>query len=202
MNTLIHRLLTLCLGLTLGILAAGGPSPPVSSESGAEAHSTATRQLCQKRPTVHRKGPQVGRQPAPTEQEILWLARTAYGEAPSTYGMIRVAQVVLNRVRHPAYPNTVRGVVTQDWQFTAVHVDLMDLKSLGFDDQNPRWREALRAARAAYALPARLEPLPRDVTHYFSPHALENEPEWASKEKLVSRVGERFEFYSGVNAPS
>ncbi|MGI6702378.1 MAG: spore cortex-lytic enzyme [Christensenellales bacterium] len=51
------------------------------------------------------------------------LAKVVYSEArgePYT-GMVAVAAVVLNRVRHPDFPNTISGVVYQPWAFTAVH---------------------------------------------------------------------------------
>jgi N-acetylmuramoyl-L-alanine amidase len=50
------------------------------------------------------------------------LAKVVYSEArgePYT-GMVAVAAVVLNRVKHPDFPNSISGVVYQPYAFTAV----------------------------------------------------------------------------------
>ncbi|MBQ9118067.1 MAG: spore cortex-lytic enzyme [Clostridia bacterium] len=54
--------------------------------------------------------------------DIYLLARTIYAEGrgePYT-GQVAIGAVVLNRVRHPSFPNTVSGVVYQKHAFTAV----------------------------------------------------------------------------------
>ncbi|HLS54108.1 MAG TPA: spore cortex-lytic enzyme [Tissierellaceae bacterium] len=50
------------------------------------------------------------------------LARTVHGEARGEpyVGKVAVAAVVLNRTRHPSFPNTIAGVVYQPLAFTAV----------------------------------------------------------------------------------
>lgn len=51
------------------------------------------------------------------------LARCVYAEArgePYT-GMVAVAAVILNRVRHPDFPNTIAGVIYQPWAFSSVN---------------------------------------------------------------------------------
>lgn len=55
------------------------------------------------------------RDPAEFEQSLECLAQAVYYEArnQSADGQRAVAQVVLNRVRHPSYPNSVCGVVFQ-----------------------------------------------------------------------------------------
>src|ERR687897_263864 len=56
-----------------------------------------------------------GRGPAGVEQSLECLTQAVYYEArnQSADGQRAVAQVVLNRVRHPSYPNSVCGVVFQ-----------------------------------------------------------------------------------------
>ena len=58
--------------------------------------------------------------PAEFEQSLECLTQAVYYEArnQSDDGQRAVAQVVLNRVRHPAYPNSVCGVVFQGSQRT------------------------------------------------------------------------------------
>lgn len=50
------------------------------------------------------------------------LARCVNGEArgESYIGQVAVAAVILNRVRHPSFPNSLSGVIYQPGAFTAV----------------------------------------------------------------------------------
>jgi len=205
MNDLFQRLLTLCLGLSLGVLAAGGPLPVGTStkvvNEGAERASTATRQLCQARPRVARKGPALGRPPAPTETQMLWMARAMYVESGTTYGMIRVGETILNRVRSNQHRDTVAGVVTKRWAYTGITVNLLDVKSLGLSDYHTeRWREAVRMAHAVLTMPKHLRALPPDTRHYFNPDKVEK-PDWARDKLLVRKAGPH-KFFAGVNAGS
>lgn len=62
-------------------------------------------------------------QSANTYQTNLQLiARAVNGEARGEpyEGQVAVAAVILNRVRHPSFPNTVAGVIYQPGAFTAV----------------------------------------------------------------------------------
>lgn len=70
------------------------------------------------------------------------LARLVHGEArgESYTGKVAVAAVVLNRVRHPSFPNTIAGVIYQAGAFDAVSDGQIYLTP---ND------EALRAARDA-----------------------------------------------------
>lgn len=54
--------------------------------------------------------------------DLYLLAKCIFGEArgESYVGQVAVAAVILNRVKHPSFPNTVAGVVYQPWAFTAV----------------------------------------------------------------------------------
>lgn len=55
-----------------------------------------------------------------TERNL--LARVIYGEArgESYLGQVAVGAVILNRVRHPSFPNTIAGVIYQKGAFDAV----------------------------------------------------------------------------------
>lgn len=57
-----------------------------------------------------------------TKDQIQIMARAVNGEArgESYEGQVAVAAVILNRVRHPSFPNTVAGVIYQPGAFTAV----------------------------------------------------------------------------------
>jgi N-acetylmuramoyl-L-alanine amidase len=54
--------------------------------------------------------------------DISWLAKCVYGEArgESYTGQVAVAAVILNRVEHPSFPKTVKGVIFEPLAFTAV----------------------------------------------------------------------------------
>lgn len=58
-----------------------------------------------------------------SEYERELLARAVYCEARGEpfLGQVAVAAVILNRVRHPDFPNTISGVIFEPWAITAVH---------------------------------------------------------------------------------
>ncbi|MDW0115576.1 spore cortex-lytic enzyme [Sporosarcina thermotolerans] len=57
-----------------------------------------------------------------TEQDLKLMANAVYGEARGEpyEGQVAVAAVILNRVEHADFPNTVSGVIFQPGAFTAV----------------------------------------------------------------------------------
>lgn len=57
-----------------------------------------------------------------TEKDLQLMANAVYGEARGEpyEGQVAVAAVILNRVEHPDFPNTVSGVIFQPRAFTAV----------------------------------------------------------------------------------
>ncbi|MDV6377658.1 spore cortex-lytic enzyme [Sporosarcina sp. GW1-11] len=60
--------------------------------------------------------------PKYTDQDIKLLANAVYGESRGEpyEGQVAVAAVILNRVEHPDFPDTIGGVVFQPGAFTAV----------------------------------------------------------------------------------
>ncbi len=62
-------------------------------------------------------GPVVAR-----SDDVELLARLVMGEAGEEpyEGQVAVAAVVLNRVRHPAFPKTIAGVIFEPWAFESV----------------------------------------------------------------------------------
>ena len=57
-----------------------------------------------------------------TDADTQLLARCVNGEARGEpyIGQVAVAAVILNRVKHPSFPNTISGVIYQPGAFTAV----------------------------------------------------------------------------------
>lgn len=58
-----------------------------------------------------------------TDEDLMWLARIVTVEArgATIEGKLAVANVVLNRVKSPAFPNTVHDVIFQSGQFPPAH---------------------------------------------------------------------------------
>lgn len=72
--------------------------------------------------TLKALGISVGTIPAATEANIYLLARIISAEArgePYT-GQVAVGAVVLNRIEHPSFPDTLAGVIYQKGAFTAI----------------------------------------------------------------------------------
>ncbi len=64
------------------------------------------------------------------ETEVNLLSRLVNGEARGEpyIGQVAVAAVVLNRVKHPSFPNTISGVIFQSGAFDAVWDGQFDLE--------------------------------------------------------------------------
>lgn len=72
--------------------------------------------------TLGALGISIGTVPQATESNINLLARIISAEArgePYT-GQVAVGAVVLNRVEHPSFPNSISGVIYQNGAFTAI----------------------------------------------------------------------------------
>lgn len=116
------------------------------------------------------------------------LSEAIYFEArgESYNGQVAVSQVVLNRVRNPAYPNTICGVVYQNrkmrnaCQFSFA-CDLVPDRVV--DDRH--WRQAQEIARETTA--GRLKiPEIEASTHY---HATYVKPRWAKSMQKQKQIG-------------
>lgn len=116
------------------------------------------------------------------------LAEGIYFEARGepVKGQAAVAQVILNRVRNPTYPNSVCGVVYQNkhWrnrcQFSFACDNIKDRTS-----DKPRWSTAKFVARETSH--GRIwQKQVGSSTHY---HATYVNPKWAHKMKRVGRIG-------------
>ncbi len=130
-------------------------------------------------------------------EEQKCLAEAIYLEARGEpfAGQVAVGQVVLNRVRNPAYPASVCGVVYQNraWknacQFSFACDDVPDIVVPG-----PAWEQAKRIASdmAAEVLSA---PDIGSATHY---HATYVRPRWAGTMDRMRQIGQHV-FYRTRN---
>ncbi|MCX8996315.1 cell wall hydrolase [Rhizobiaceae bacterium BDR2-2] len=116
------------------------------------------------------------------------LAEGIYFEArgETVKGQAAVAQVILNRVRNPAYPKTICGVVYQnvDWtnacQFSFACDKIKDVVT-----EPDRWKIARDVAMAVTAGKIWLAEV-GSSTHY---HATYVRPRWARTMKKMGRIG-------------
>lgn len=126
-------------------------------------------------------------------RELMCLAKAVYFEArgESERGQLAVAQVVLNRVEHDFYPNSVCGVVFQNerWRNRCQFSFACDGRS-----DRPRnktaWERAITVAKKAVNGQERLQELGRS-THY---HANYVRPRWIRGMIRLERIGKHI-FY-------
>lgn len=100
-----------------------------------------------------------------------------------------VAQVVLNRLRHPAYPNSVCGVVYEGWNQPVCQFSFVCDGSLSRAPMALQWRQSREVAEAALA--GFVEPSVGSATHYHADYVL---PRWAYTLGKVTQIG-RHIFY-------
>jgi spore germination cell wall hydrolase CwlJ-like protein len=114
------------------------------------------------------------------------LTQAVYYEAAyeSLPGRRAVAQVVLNRLRHPAFPKTVCGVVYQGSTRPGCQFSFTCDGSLRRQPEPQRWAEARQVA--AEALEGHVETSVGYATHY---HANYVYPYWAPKLVKLARIG-------------
>jgi hypothetical protein len=121
---------------------------------------------------------------------LLCLTQAVYYEAgyEPLEGRRAVAQVVLNRMRHPAFPKSVCGVVYQNngriCQFTFVCDG-----ALNRAPSASLWRQAEAIARAALA--GYVESSVGEATHYHADYVA---PRWAPMLAKVAQLGQHI-FY-------
>ena len=104
------------------------------------------------------------------------LARAIHGEArgePYT-GQVAVGAVILNRVKHPSFPNTVAGVIYQPGAFTAVSDG--QINAAMYDS-------CLRAARDALN---GWDPVGGAI-YYYNPRTATNQ--WIRSRPIIATIG-------------
>jgi N-acetylmuramoyl-L-alanine amidase len=94
--------------------------------------------------TLQAMGINNDRTPTPTEANINLLARIISAEARGEpyIGQVAVGAVIMNRIEHPSFPDTIAGVIYQSGEFSAVWNGQFDL---------PIEPDAFSAARDALA---------------------------------------------------
>jgi spore germination cell wall hydrolase CwlJ-like protein len=119
------------------------------------------------------------------------LTQAVYYEAgyEPVEGQRAVAQVVLNRVRHPAFPKSVCGVVYQGAGSGACQFTFVCNGALSRVPAPDVWRESQAVAVAA--LSGYVEPSVGEATHYHADYVT---PAWAPLLAKVNAIGQHI-FY-------
>lgn len=122
---------------------------------------------------------------------LLCLTQAVYYEAgfEPLEGRRAVAQVVLNRVRHPAFPKSVCGVVYQGAGSATCQFTFVCNGALYRRPAADAWREAEAVARAA--LSGYVETSVGEATHYHADYVA---PRWAPLLAKVAEIGQHI-FY-------
>lgn len=126
--------------------------------------------------TLKRLGISIGTIPAATTANVNLLARIISAEArgESYTGQVAVGAVILNRIEHPSFPDTLAGVIYQDGAFTAIvdgqfHQTVTD--------------SAYRAARDALS---GWDPSGGAI-YYYNPAKTSNA--WIRSRPIITRIG-------------
>ena len=126
--------------------------------------------------TLKALGISVGTIPSATESNVYLLARIISAEALGEpyIGQVAVGAVVLNRIEHPSFPDTLSGVIYQDGAFTAITDGQFD---------QPIADSAYQAAREALS--------GNDPTggaiYYYNPDKTSNQ--WIRSRPVIKRIG-------------
>lgn len=114
------------------------------------------------------------------------LTQAIYYEAAteSDAGKAAVAQVILNRMKHPAYPNTVCGVIYQGSARPGCQFSFACDGSMRRPPMPALWRRSAEIARAA--LSGHVEVSVGMATHYHANYVL---PRWAPKLTKIEQIG-------------
>ena len=120
------------------------------------------------------------------ERALTCLTQAVYYEAgfEPLEGRRAVAQVVLNRTRHPAFPKSVCGVVYQRNATPVCQFSFVCDGSLNRAPAPTAWAEARRIAAAALA--GFVEPSVGSATHYHADYVA---PRWAPLLAKITRIG-------------
>lgn len=119
-------------------------------------------------------------------RDLECLTQAVYYEARGEpeAGQKAVAQVILNRVRHPAFPKTICGVVFQGVATGGCQFSFACDGQTHHPTDNPAWRRA--EAVAAKALDGQVMSEVGDATHF---HVARTGQDWSSSLLKVAQIG-------------
>ena len=155
-------------GLTLGLTH-------YEVRAGSETQTVASR---------FSEGRSSGRVARAADLECMTDAVYYEARSESARGQAAVAQVVMNRVRHPAYPKSVCGVVFQGTRASSCQFSFACDGSMRQRREAGAWSQARRVA--AQALAGAVVGNIGAATHY---HTIAVSPAWAPQMLRVAQVG-------------
>lgn len=123
--------------------------------------------------------------------DVFCLAKNIFHEASieDELGMFAVAQVTINRVRNPDYPNKICDVVMQPAQFSWTN----DKSRRWSHPTGPKWEMAKRIARQVTKEGYRVPALQSAMFY----HADYTKPSWRNPDAVVAQVGTHI-FYTAA----
>ncbi len=126
--------------------------------------------------TLKKLGITIGKIPAATDSNVYLLARIISAEARGEpySGQVAVGAVILNRVEHPSFPDTLSGVIYQSGAFTAVTDGQFD---------KPIADSAYKAARDAL----NGQDPSGGAIYYYNPDRAINK--WIRSRPVIKRIG-------------
>lgn len=169
---------------------AGGYSNALLQDEGvlrltqADAAAAQARQLAALTERLERS---TAREESNAQRELECLTQAVYYEArgESPRGQLAVAQVVMNRVKHPAFPKTVCGVVFQgSARRTGCQFSFTCDGSMRRGQETSAWKRARKVAARVLAGAAVAEV--GSATHF---HTTAVSPAWGPQMRRVAQVG-------------
>ena len=127
--------------------------------------------------TLKRLGVSVGSKPAATEANVNLLARIISAEARGEpySGQVAVGAVILNRVEHPSFPDTLSGVIYQPGAFTAITDG--QINEAVTDSARRAARDALNGSDPTGG-----------ALYYYNPDKTSNR--WIRSRPVITRIGQ------------
>lgn len=128
------------------------------------------------------------------ELAVMCLSMNVYFEARNQdiAGQVAVAQITMNRVASPLYPDDVCSVVEQYKQFSWKYDGKSDVPT-----EKRAWERAQMVAQGVLAGSGHVELMDPRITHY---HAAYVKPYWAPTMTLVAHIGDHI-FYTPHGGP-
>ncbi len=176
MRALIYSLIAAAGGGALGVAAWPAQQSAAAQPATAQVRMIAAYAMPSAGPVAAVAG---GR-------ELECLTQAVYFEArgESAQGQAAVAQVIMNRVRHPAFPKTVCAVVYQGAGSRGCQFSFACDGAAERAHEMGAWSRARRIA--ARALAGAVAPQVAGATHF---HALQVSPNWGPRMLRVAQVG-------------
>jgi spore germination cell wall hydrolase CwlJ-like protein len=157
------------------IILPASPPAPVAQPAEAAVPAPAAASAPARAAQPARPAPAAA---ASSDAELNCLAKVILYEAGSEprAGQIAVAQVVMNRVRSPRFPNSICGVIYQRGQFASI-------RSFS-PPRDARWRRAVALAREVRA--GSSAPVVGNALYF---HASRVRPAFARNHRRVAQIG-------------